>query len=139
MILDGAGLDASLHGRTSDPRAYLLRFGHRPPDLAAYAADAEPLVAEVNHGVWIARDACGEHGGVHGGGVVWLARPMIWCPRCGNRATGGLWRPVALPTDRAEIEAALAARPDRETRNWRPTETVGDLLRENAEHGVMEA
>lgn len=137
MIRDGASLNAMLEGAATDPRQYLVSLGYKPPHLRALAKDAEPLPAQVNHGTWIAIDGCGERNGVQGGGVVWLSAPVVWCPLCCNRATGRKWRPVALPADRAAIEAALAVRPE-ENRNWVPGETVDDLLRENREHGIGE-
>lgn len=138
MIRDGAALDQMLHGEVTDPRRYLMALGYKPPSLAAVADDATPLMAQVNHGVWVALDGCGAREGVYGGGVVWLDRPVVWCPLCSNRAYGRKWRPVVLPADREAIEAALLPRPDITTRNWLPGESVADLLAENAEHGIEE-
>lgn len=133
-MLDGARLDELLHGDTTDPRTYLQRLGYAPPHLAAVGSS--PLTAVVNHGVWVALDGCGTREGVHGGGVVWLDRPMVWCPLCRNKVAGWRWRPVVLPAEREAIEAALLARPDVATRNWHPGETVDDLRRENRDHGL---
>ena len=43
---------------------------------------------------------------------------------------------MAWPDDAEAAEAVLLRRPLTVNRNWRPPETVADLLRENAEHGV---
>lgn len=137
MVLDGAQLDAMLHGETTDPRTYMHKLGYKVPALAAVAADADPLPAEVRHGVWIALCPCGQiREGVYGGGVVWVDRPYVWCPLCRNKATGRRWRPVVLPAERMAIEAVLSVRPDAETQNWQPGESVADLLADNAAHGL---
>jgi hypothetical protein len=136
VTIDGAAIDRMLHGTASDPRTYLVRLGYTPPHLGAVARRAEPLPVVVNHGVLVALDGCGVREGVHGGGVVWRSWGYVWCPLCGNRATGRRWRPVAYPDDFEAIEAALRARPDPTTRNWTPGETVADLLDENREHGL---
>lgn len=36
------------------------------------------------------------------------------------------------------VERLLMMRPDPSTRNWKPGETLGDLMRENAEHGIFD-
>lgn len=63
---------------------------------------------------------------------------VFYCPDCGMQ--GNALKPAALimPAARADIEATLLKRPDPVTRNWLLTETVVDLQRENAEHGVGE-
>jgi len=61
--------------------------------------------------------------------------PRFFCNYCHNAAAGG-WVSVDWPDDVEGIEAALAARPDPRTRNWKPGESVDDLLRENAENGA---
>lgn len=141
MIHDGAALDRMLHGMETDPRTYLLRFYPTLsiPSLDVVTDAGAPLVAEINHGRWIARCPCKARPTKRRpeapGGVVWLEYPYIWCVRCKNRATAGAWRRVILPADRERIEALLLARPDPETRNWLPSESVADLERENIEHG----
>lgn len=45
------------------------------------------------------------------------------------------WKPD-WPAERNAIEQTLAARPVPGTRNWWPSETVADLVRENVENGV---
>lgn len=150
MVLDGAALDLALHGAATDPRAYLVRFGYDPPPLDQVDDGARPLDAEVNHGTWIwrcpdphpvdddvgAADIPATEWTTVGGGVVFLAQLVGWCPRCRNAATNGRWRPLRVPDEREAIERVLSLRADPETRNCWPGETVEDLERENAEHGV---
>lgn len=90
---------------------------------APWDAD-EPIAAYVNHGRWVVACVC----------RTGLAASREWglacCPHCGAR-----WR-AAFPADADEIERALLARPLRETQNWSPGETLADIERENAVHGV---
>jgi hypothetical protein len=139
MVLDGAALDASLHGEATDPRAYLARYGYDAPPLDHVAEHAPPIEAEVNHGIWVWLCPCklgGELDPPVGGGVVWVSLPFGWCPRCQNAATGGAWRPLRVPTEREAIEAALLPRTDPTTRNWWPGETVDELVAQNALYGI---
>jgi hypothetical protein len=138
MILDGCVLArlAFPGGTVTDPRAYLRGLGYDPPPLDRVANDAEPLVARVNHGVWIASCRCGAPGVPSPGGVVFLDQPMVWDPRCANVATDGDWRPVTVPgpDQRAAIEAVLRGRPRVEDRNW-DGESLAELVAQNREHG----
>jgi hypothetical protein len=142
-VLDGAALDLALHGvagsrSATDPRVYLERFGYAPPPLDSLA-EVAPLDAEVNDGRWIWRCPCALGDDTDpplGGGVAFVTQPIGWCPRCENVGVGGGWRPLRLPPERAEIERVLSVRPSAETRNWWPGETVAELERENAEHGI---
>lgn len=68
---------------------------------------------------------------------VWLATPQIFCPQCRNKVTGGSWLEVLLPDNFDDILTVLEKRPDPRTRNWNPSETVEDLIRENEEHGII--
>lgn len=78
--------------------------------------------ARVNHGRWIVDcPACPS---------AVLAGVTFRCAECGYGPA-----PVAWPEEAALIEAALAPRL-LENRNWLPGETVFDLERENALHGV---
>lgn len=52
------------------------------------------------------------------------------CTECGFAET------LALPDDPDAIEAVLVKRPKRDNRNWRPGETLADLILENVVHGV---
>jgi len=140
-IVDGAML-AAMSSAVGDggPRALLLAFYPEAeiPPIADVDHAGPPMVAEVNHGVWIAPCECRSPGDPSPGCIVWLAEPIGWCIRCSNAAAGGRWRPIVLPepVERSAIEAALEARPLIATRNWTPGETVAELARQNAEHGV---
>lgn len=133
-ILDGAAIAPG-----SDPQAYLLACypDASIPPISHVVMTAEPLVARVNHGRWIASCSCGAKGLPTPGCIVFLGVLLGWCVRCNNGAWGGGWRPVVAPQleTRAQIEAVLACRPRFEDRNWEPPETVADLIRENREHG----
>ena len=100
-----------------------------PPPLTD-VSEADPLPARVYRGQWIVDCPC------RGAGFVWVAEPITWCGSCGNRALGGSWRRVELPEDRAAIEVVLLERPDPDTRNWEPGETVAELIGENAANGI---
>lgn len=108
------------------------RYGIMIPPTSDVDDDAEPAYAYVNalsdgSVRWIANcpdcDMSAEY--------VWLATPLMFCMSCCNRALGGRWRRVEVPSDRAEIERLLLARTDPRTRSWTPDETVDDLLAEN--------
>lgn len=49
---------------------------------------------------------------------------------------GAVYEDVALPDDRAEIERLLLERAQVSNRHWHRAETVSDLARDNAAHGV---
>lgn len=138
-ILDGAALTALSPAGRLDPRAYLLSlYPQAPiPPLDHVVLTAPPLVARVNHGLWIASCPCGARGVPTPGGVVWLDQPLLWCLRCQNGGTGRGWRPVTVPPEgeRQRIEAVLLCRPNVADRNWEPHESVADLIAQNREHG----
>lgn len=138
-ILDGSGIDALLHGETTDPLTYLRRFYPELeiPPLAQVAERTVPLLAQIRHGYWLASCPCGARGVPAPGGVVWLRLPLVWCVRCENDSVGGRWRPVWLPppAERTAIEAVLALRPHPEDRNWESGETLADLIAQNRAHG----
>jgi hypothetical protein len=142
MILDGRMVaERSPGAPTGTPRAYLLACYPEAtiPSLERVSSTAEPMVARVNHGVWIAPCSCGASSDrlPAPGCIVWLDTPLGWCVRCGNRAWGGGWRPVVVPAEqeRRLIEAVLDCRPHHEDRNWEPGETVDDLCEQNRAHG----
>ena len=60
------------------------------------------------------------------------------CELCSNSAAGQRIADVIWPEPRyaRDIYQVLNARPDPETRNWVPGETIGDLLAENVTNGV---
>lgn len=142
MILDGRGIAASsLTGEAADPRGYLLACYPQAeiPPLDHVVLTADPLVARVNHGRWVASCTCGAPADKipTPGCVVFLDRPLGWCVRCGNRPWGGGWRPIVVPPEgeRRLIEAVLDCRPNVEDRNWETGETVELLAAENHAHG----
>lgn len=141
MTLDGAALSYGLLGAETDPRAYLLALypdlAARIPPLASVVGTAEPMVATVNHDIWIAPCGCGARGLPAPGCVVFVGYPLGWCPRCLNAAYGRGWRRVSLPDEMtmAAIAAIVACRPNVEDRNWEPNETLDDLRAQNVEHG----
>lgn len=61
----------------------------------------------------------------------------FFCPDCAMQ--GNQFRPmrVVMPERRQDIERLLRMRPDPNTRNWIPPETVENLIAENLEHGLM--
>lgn len=66
-----------------------------------------------------------------GAEYVWLAQPLMFCMACCNRALGGRWRRVDLPSERAEIERLLLLRSDPRTRSWTPGETLEQVAAAN--------
>jgi hypothetical protein len=68
--------------------------------------------------------------GPHTGRIGGLGSDRFTCPRCG-RTTEAVW-----PPNVDDIMHVLGQRPMPETRNWRPGETVQDLIVENALHGI---
>lgn len=105
----------------------------------------EAVEAFVNTGRVLAKCGCGNHE------YVCAKEPIFFCMQCGNGNSGEA-RPVALPQDWAEIEAALIARPifpgpgldevqavfrskpvmPGWKRNWTPDVSLEDLLNENS-------
>lgn len=114
----------------------LFHRHHQGASLSAplgVALGVESLIPFVNDGRWIVQ--CPDCGGSQ------LASPEMdrfFCVDCLNVGTDGNWIVVAWPDGVAAIEAALSARPDVRTRNWRPNETVGALLAENHMAGLVD-
>ncbi len=92
------------------------------------------LQARGNNGRWVI-----ECPARRGGALLASNRDRYFiCPNCGS--DGGFYD-VEFPDDRADIEEVLLRRPavnslSASHRNWRPGETVSDLVRENQEHGL---
>lgn len=82
--------------------------------------------AYVNHGRWVAE--CPLEDGYY----AVAAKPG----RGFTCACHGREYVIAFPPEFAEIEAVLGRRPALRNRNWTPDETVADLERENAAHGI---
>ena len=96
--------------------------------------------AFVNDGRWVAHCPTLECNGaeqvfeirrVRGDGVSYgIYNGVLHCANCLQTSH------VAFPTDRAGIDAVLTRRPVPQTRHWRDGETITDLIKENASHGV---
>jgi hypothetical protein len=119
------------------------------------AAVGAPVIAEINHGQWVAFCGCG------GAESVDWDEPIFYCFHCGNRSTHGKPRPVVFPEPalRAKIEALLLDRPVDDAmgtnaidqafmakplavgvvgdklvaleRSWKPGESIEELLEQN--------
>jgi ribosomal protein L37AE/L43A len=141
VILTGERLTEQMHGEVVDPREHLARMypdiAQAIPPLDHVVQTAAPLVARINHGIWVASCECGARGLPRPGCVVFVDRQIGWCARCGNQSTGRGWRPVVVPPEpeRRQIEAVLLCRPNVGDRNWEPGETVADLVQQNLDHG----
>jgi hypothetical protein len=85
-----------------------------------------PSAARANWGRWISRcSRCPNAWRLDPGQSAWQ------CATCGT-VNEAQW-----PADPAAVEYLLMLRPEFKTRNWEPTETIEDLLRQNAEHGHL--
>jgi len=139
MIYHGGPLSLAMFGELRNPRNYLLGFYPDAPipPLDHIVWTAKPLVAKVNHSIWVASCDCGAKGTPTPGCVVFMGLLLGWCVRCQNGGTGRGWRLIAVPSqeERAEIERVLLCRPNPDDRNWEVGETIADLLAQNIEHG----
>lgn len=92
---------------------------------------AEPAVAYVNNGRWVADcPDCNSALDLAEG------QDRFICGECDNTLLDGWARKLVWPERQPEIEAALSARKLTANRNWWPWETVDDLTAENALHKV---
>ena len=97
------------------------------------------VLAEVNHGRWIAN--C-PNPGCGGALVVTEADPIFLCTDCASEDNGGRPYRVVFPSARAkaDIERELLKRPLQagraRSRNWLPGETVTDLKAEAKRYGL---
>ena len=136
--------DYIVEHRHLQPEPYLMtvrrsymRMGFGPLPEPTPATIAGRVQARINHGRWLV-----DCPGCNSALVVDLSEQVFMCVECGNAANDGRWLQVTLPRNRKAIEAELLQRPfgrnpaDAPTRNWEPGETVADLRRENAEHGI---
>lgn len=89
--------------------------------------------AYVNWGRWVADCPLG-CGGAERPAAEWFV-----CRECGNDRANGERIPVVWPTpdDVVAIEAALIVRP-LANRHWTLNESIGALLVENVEHGLLD-
>lgn len=99
---------------------------------------AEPAVARVDHGRWIAD--C-QATGCAAANYLLPGLPYL-CGECFNWEIDHRWRPVVWPNRKTDVEGLLLERPnpkpwqDPAKRNWHPPETVEDLQAENDAMGV---
>lgn len=91
------------------------------------------LQARVDHSRWIVD--CPDPN-CRGATMADIDDPRFYCFSCHNKAVGGDWLPVQFPAEREAIEKMLMERPAEGVRNWRPGETVADLVRENKDHAL---
>lgn len=92
--------------------------------------DAQPALAYVNHGRWVAdcpTPFCA-------GAVVLLTDAPFMCGNCLNAERGFRYRLVSWPAERGEIEEILSARLLPENANWYPGEPLERLTIENEVH-----
>lgn len=94
------------------------------------SSDFPPVLAEVNHGRWIAR--CPWCAGAE---ALWRGQDWFFCCSCGNYPIKGVRLHVKYGQPSDLVESALVVREDKRTQNWLPDETVDDLEQENEEHG----
>lgn len=114
-------------------RVYIMRLHRqqfdRLPNLDPLQARGETL-AYVNHGRWMCNCP-------HCGAASWAPETMpLCCVECGMKANGLRPCRVRFPENRWGIELVLKRRPEIETRNWTPGESLRDLLSENLKRGV---
>lgn len=107
------------------PRMWSLRVFHSEWVAPKSVAIGATVTAIVNDSRWVA--VCPTCGGAE---LVATSDPRFFCCNCRNAAVGGQWRTVVFPKNIAAIEAALLERTSPLTRQWSPSETVGDLKRE---------
>lgn len=100
------------------------------PFVPESTAVGEHVGALVNDGRWLVQCRCGS------AQLVDPNEPRFFCVECLNDHVGGQWVAVRFPGDTGAIEEALEQREHRGAMNWRPGETVEDLLAENEAHGV---
>jgi hypothetical protein len=91
------------------------------------------VLPEINHGRWIVR--CSICGGAE---EVAPEEPFFYCLSCGNCNNDGHPMQVVFPKNRETIENLLLIR-QMENRNYLHNESVGDLLKENRDHGLDNA
>ena len=104
-------------------------------------SDERRIEARVNHGRWLV-DCPYDLGSE----LLDPSEPVFVCLSCGNLGFNedtklqgdGLLLEIDFPVpgQMRQIEKLLSARPKEINRNWSPGETVGDLQRENEEHGI---
>jgi hypothetical protein len=107
----------------------------------------DPVVAVVymNWGKWVAdcpRPFClnaEQFGRCDDGTIGGLGGELFHCRDDTRHGGCGLTCPAQWPANVEDLEAVILARPVPGTRNWRPGETLDDLIHENAAHGLVPA
>lgn len=92
---------------------------------AATWIDPTFVEAYISAANWVVNCTCGA------GNMVQPDWSLACCLACGAIRTN-----IVVPADRVAIEAALNARPQEYSRNWKPPETVESLLADNVAHGI---
>ena len=86
--------------------------------------------AYINHGRWVAD--CPDCSGAE---LVNKTERKFWCESCHNTFNNGKCRRVIFPRNWNAIEKVILARPNLKNRNWKLSETIKDLKRQNKENG----
>lgn len=86
--------------------------------------------AKISHSVWCVQcPFCP-------GAILAQNGEPFFCPDCAMQGNNGHPMSVVWPENVREIETELVKRPDPNTRNWTPGETVEMLQAENRAHGI---
>lgn len=105
------------------------------------ATDDVEATVYLSWGKWVARcprPGCGNAealGGCDDGTVGGLTETGFTC-RTSHDGCGLVCR-ARWPRNRVDIERLVMPRPAKSTRSWLPGETLGDLLAENMDHGLV--
>ena len=93
----------------------------------------EALPVYVNHGRWVV-----DCPNCNSAQLASRSDRRFWCVDCRNVWVQGKWVMVTWPSaaDEAAIESVLDRRPHARNANWRPGESVADLIAENTAHGL---
>lgn len=111
--------------------AYLCAADKQPPPPNFDFRPMSEIQAYVNHGRWVADcPFCS------GAMLVSWRDPLFWCVKCRMVANNDWPMACVFPLNRADIEQTLLMRPNPVNRNWRPDETIDQLVRENRDHAV---
>jgi hypothetical protein len=110
--------------------AFIRAQAGKPPPPFDFRPRGE-VIAYVNHGRWVAdcpfcasAMLCVPHD------------PYFWCVECGNYNNQDAPMAVVFPANWPDIEQTLEMRRDARNQNWKPPETVDELVQENNDHGV---
>lgn len=87
--------------------------------------------AYANHGRWVAD--CSHSAACDSAVELRYSTSGFICADC-QRTTEVIWPAIELVES---VERLLLMRPNRKNQNWLPTETLADLIHDNAAHGVF--